>query len=324
MRKSNVSSITYGALFCALIGVLVYLNRLLAWVIEIYFFWIIPIPIIIYILKFDTKQAIVMSVAMLLMTMVLTGPISSSTFYVLGSIVAGLVYGHGLVKGKSAAALIGSLIAISLVMVMITVFVAASFFGYDVAQEVLMVTEMMKEMASSMGGSFQDSITAILTGNKILTIVIISYILSCVLEGILVHLVAYMVLRKLKMPTPPMVPIHQLKAPGWLRFVVFIGLTSSILAMITGVKSLDEYIYPFQVVTGVVCYGFGYIYLIVYLSLIIPDKKKRASWTLIMILISFVFPFALIGLGILDVFTNNREKMVERAKKYAEQQNRSH
>ena len=55
-------------------------KSLLANGLELYFFWIILIVVIIYIVKFDVKQAIVMNVAMLLMTMIIAGPVSTSTF----------------------------------------------------------------------------------------------------------------------------------------------------------------------------------------------------------------------------------------------------
>ncbi len=322
MRKSSVSSITYGALFCALIGVLVYANRLLAGAIELYFFWIIPIPVIVYILKFGVKQAVVMSTAMILMTMIISGPISAGTFYVIGATIAGIFYGDGLVKGKSVFNLVGRLIIVSMVEIIITVFFAAAFFGYDLSEEVRLMGEMMLSIAEKMGESTKTGIAQIINSNKLLTIVIISYILSSVMEGVLVHLFAYIALKRLKMQTPPMIPVYEIKAPRWMKLFIFVGLLTTILTLITGVTTLDKYVYPFQVITAFICYFFGYIYIIVYLSLIIPNKRTRSSIIVILVLLSLFIPYVFIGLGILDIFTNNRKILVERAKAYAEQQNR--
>ena len=80
MRRNGVSSITYGALFTALVGVLVYINRLTANFIDVYFFWIIPIIVIVYRCKFDLRDTLMTCFAMLLLTVILAGPISTSAF----------------------------------------------------------------------------------------------------------------------------------------------------------------------------------------------------------------------------------------------------
>lgn len=323
MRKSSVSSITYGALFCALIGVLVYANRLFAGAFELYFFWIIPIPVVIYILKFGVKQAYVMVAAMILLTAILSGVISAGTFYVLGSVVAGLAYGSGLLKKKSSFNLICRVIMVSLVMMVITTFIAASFFGYNIADEVKYMGELMLEISSKIGGANQAGIEAIVGSNKLLTIVIISYILSSVLEGFLVHLFTYIALKRFKLPTPEMVTVADLKAPGWLKLFVFAGIVATLLSIFTGVKTFDDYLYPVQVIVAFTCYIFGYLYIITYFSIVIPNKRTRASITLFSLILSFFFPYIYIGLGLLDMFTKNRQILVERARAYyAEQQNR--
>ena len=181
MRRSRVNSITYGALFCALVGVLVYINRLLANGLELYFFWIIPIVVIIYIVKFDVKQAIVMNVAMLLMTMIIAGPVSTSTFYVLGSVIAGTVYGAGLIKGKSATYLITSVVLVSLIMMFISYFVFAKFFGYDLMAEMDFMKETMTVLIDRMAkgdAGVASTLMSIFDNNALFSIIIISSVLS--------------------------------------------------------------------------------------------------------------------------------------------------
>ena len=47
MRNSRVNSITYGALLSALLGVLLFVNRQLAGMLDTYMFWIVPLPVIV-------------------------------------------------------------------------------------------------------------------------------------------------------------------------------------------------------------------------------------------------------------------------------------
>ena len=135
MRRNSVSSITYGALFTALVGVLVYINRILANSLEVYFFWIVPVVIVVYRCKFDLRDTIMTSFAMILLTSILSGIISTTTFYMIASIIAGIVYAQGFINGRSATFLICSVILISLVVMIVSTFLFASFFGYDVAEE---------------------------------------------------------------------------------------------------------------------------------------------------------------------------------------------
>ncbi len=323
MRKSRVNSITYGALFCALVGVLVYINRLLANGLELYFFWIIPIVVIIYIVKFDVKQAIVMNVAMLLMTMIIAGPISTSTFYVLGSAVAGTVYGAGLIKGKSATYLISSVVVVSLIMMFISYFVFASFFGYNMMAEMDFLKETMTVLIEKMAkgdASVSSTLMSIFDNNALFSIIIISSVLSALLEGFLVHSIAFIVLRRLKMTIPPMKSVSELYAPWWLKLVVITGMAGNILMnQFPAVAQYKNIIFPITVIAYIVCFMFGYILISTLIAIRVPNAKTRASLAVIVLLLSLVFSVLVIGIGIFDIFTSFRKTLIEELKNYVKQ-----
>ena len=83
MNKRRVNSITYGALISALLGAFLLVNRQLAGMFDAYMLWIIPIPVIIYCLKFDVKQGMVMGVAI---TIILPPLFASTAGLMAGSI----------------------------------------------------------------------------------------------------------------------------------------------------------------------------------------------------------------------------------------------
>ncbi len=323
MRKSRVNSITYGALFCALVGVLVYINRLLANGLELYFFWIIPIPVIIYIVKFDVKQAIVMNVAMLLMTMIIAGPISTSSFYVLGSVIAGTVYGAGLVKQKSATFLITSVVIVSLIMMFVSFFIFANFFDYDLLAEMGFLKETLGKLIDMMSkgdASVSSTLLSIFDDNALFTIIIISSVLSSLLEGFLVHSIAFIVLRRLKMTVPPMKSVSELYAPFWLKLVVLAGLAGDILMrQFPVVAQYKNIIFPITVVAYIVCFLFGYILISTLLAIRIPNPKKRASLSVIVLLLALFLSMVVIGIGIFDIFTSFRKTLIEELKNYVKQ-----
>ena len=323
MRKSRVNSITYGALFCALTGVLVYINRLLANGLELYFFWIIPIPVIIYIIKFDVKQAIVMNTAMVLMTMIIAGPISTSTFYVLGSVVAGTVYGAGLIKQKSAGYLITSVVVVSMVMMFISYFVFAKFFGYDLMAEMDFMKNTMATLVEKMAkgdASVYSTLMSIFDNNAIFSIIIISSVLSSLLEGFLVHSIAFLVLKRLKMVTPPMKSVSELYAPLWLKLIVIAGLAGNILmTQFPAVAQYKNIIFPITVIAYIVCFMFGYILISTLIAIRIPNNRTRASISVIVLLLALFLSAAVIGVGIFDIFTSFRKTLIEEMKNYVKQ-----
>ena len=98
MNKRRVNSITYGALLSALLGVFLLFNRQTGGLFDAYMLWIIPLPVIVYCLKFDIKQGMIMGVAMALLSFIVATPMTA--FYVASSIVAGLIYADGLKKEK--------------------------------------------------------------------------------------------------------------------------------------------------------------------------------------------------------------------------------
>ena len=200
MSNRRVNSITYGAIICALVGALLLINRQLANFLDVYLFWIIPLPVIVYSIKFGTKQCCIMAVAMVLTALITTGFQITTLFYVVGAELAGLVYGYGLNHGKSATFLIMSVVLVSLVIAVVSTFVFSAAFGYDVAREIEYYQTAIVEVLQKVGLNPEDpSYRQFLNYQTLFQIFIIATVLTSLMEGVLVHLLAYLVLRRLKM-----------------------------------------------------------------------------------------------------------------------------
>ena len=192
MRNSRVNSITYGALLSALLGVLLFVNRQLAGVLDTYMFWIVPLPVIVYCLKFGVKQSLVMGTSMILLSFIIATPIT--TFYVVGSVIAGIVYGDGVLKKRNVFSLVLSVIIISMIVMFISTFALAGVFGDDLSSDIAYMSELMKTMLGSLGESEAGAelIKSLTSTRFLLTLLVISSVLTSVLEGILVHLLAFL------------------------------------------------------------------------------------------------------------------------------------
>ena len=316
-NSRRVNSITYGALLTALLGVVLFLNRQLAGAFDLYLFWVLPLPVIIYILKFGVSQSFVLGISMLLMSFIIAAP--TTVFYVAGSVIAGIVYGYGMKKHWSATALIVSVIVVSLIMMFFSVFVFAGVFGYNIQDEVIWYRKTMTEVFNQMGqgnnSQVQSALASLLTDNVLLTIIITSEVLASIMEGILVHLLSYAILKKLKMELPPMKPIAEITAPQWIKVFVFTVFSALLLSSITGVSQYNTIIILGLSLVFAICMFYGYLLIMVYLSWRIPGKKARSMAVMLVVMIAFILPPLMYMVGLLDIYTNIRQRIIEEIKK---------
>ena len=314
MSNRKVSSITYGALLTALLGVVLFFNRQAAGILDMYMFWFLPIPVIVYCLKFDVRQGMIMAAAMVILAFIVSTP--TSLIYVVASLAAGLIYSNGLKKGKSAFQLIVSVIIISLIVMVLTTFVFSAAFGYNIADEINYMREYMSSIFSSVGLKPAEYATSY---RFILSIVIIASVLSSVMEGILVHLLTFIVLRRLKMPLPPMKPLGEIICPGWLRFLVFVCSVAYVLSIVMNVHQYDEIVTLLMVFVYVICAFFGYLLILAVLAMKFPNPKTRAVVVMPICLVSLIIYPIIIVIGFVDIFSNVRQNIIREIRNNVQQ-----
>lgn len=312
MEKRKLNSITYGAIVCALIGALIYVNKLVGGYIELYLFWILPLPVIIYTIKFSVKQSIVMCVAALLLSFILGNP--TSLLYVFASEVAGIVYGYGVNKGKSSLFLIGSVVAVSLIVTIITTFLFAEVFGFmSMAEEITYFEGIFSDVVNNYvtDVTLAEKVKAMFDHNFLTSIYYIATILASVCEGLVVHLLSYIILRRLKMKLPPMKNPIEIVCPTWLKIYVFAAYSAYFASVLSNVHNYDNIIKPLYVVAQLVCYFFGYIII----SSFLASKIKQKTTVILLTLITAV---ALMNIyvyaGIFDIFSNYRKNKIQEYK----------
>ena len=317
MNKRRVNSITYGALISALLGAFLLLNRQLAGMFDVYMLWIIPIPVIVYCLKFDVRQGFVMGIAMVLLTFIVATPMT--LFYVASSIAAGLIYAHGMNKGYSSMQLIISVIMVSLFMLVVTTVVFSSFFGYSLADDIEFTRQsteaIIKSMAAVMGDSVLENplIKLMLSHNFLLYIIMLSSVLTSVLEGILVHLLAILILKRLKMPMPPIRPLSEIRAPLVIRVFVAAVFMLSILNMfqVPFFAKYSQIIMALVPVAYIFCCFYGYLLAVTWINWKMPGRNSRIMLVFIMVALMILFPWFMIVVGSMDMFTNARDAILK-------------
>ena len=302
---NNVKKITEGAVLCALIGVFLIINRMLGEFSDIILLWVVPIPVIIYSIRYGIKNCFVFAFSVIFLTVILAGP--QTIFYVLASLTVGMVYGWGLRNGKGAGWLIATTIIGSFVITFVTTFLLAGFFGIDLALELKLVEEAFMETYKAQGGD----ISALSSD-----IVRISYysllFVSSVIEGFLVHMLTALVLVRLKISVPPTKLNSVVKSPTWLGYIAIAVILGSRVApfFTLNTQILEILVYMNIAACGVAAW-YGYLTIFV-----MSRMFKMRSILIMFVAITFLFfniaILILVAIGLLDMTVDLKGKIMRR------------
>ena len=94
--KANVRRITDGAMIVAIMGLVVVIDGQSGMILDGILFWFIPIPIIIYTVKYNLTNGLLVTVAVTLLTFIISLP--HLAILVGFSSLIGLAYGYGINK----------------------------------------------------------------------------------------------------------------------------------------------------------------------------------------------------------------------------------
>ncbi len=213
----NVKKITEGAMIVALYGLFLFLNTQTAGILVYNFLFVLPIPMVIYSVRHDTKYSVVVAISVLILTFMIS--MIQTLFYIGASLILGVVYGSLAKTKKSNGYLLSVAVIIGIVVNILTGIVFASFFGLD-------FNVMMAEYENLMNSFFKDTLSnlSVDIGSFLLMAAVLGIMLTGVLEGILVHLLSKIVLKRLKVEVDPIKPLSMWKRSklmGYLSFIFF-------------------------------------------------------------------------------------------------------
>ncbi len=190
----SVKSITEGAMMCALVGVLLFINRQFAGILEYAMYWILSFPILIYTVKYGWKKAMIPAMAMLLLSFMISMP--TTMFYLASALLCGMIYGHGVRKKWPNGWLLTITGILTLLSYLITMVIFAGVFGYDPQEDVLMAERLLELLSITR----VDIVQIALLASLLLSVV------TAILQTICVHLLAVMLLTRMQLSAPRINP----------------------------------------------------------------------------------------------------------------------
>jgi len=301
MRKS-VRQITDGAMMIAIIGLFVVVNRQMLFLLETYAAFLMPIPILFYTVKYGFKQGLVVAFGMTVISLLLGTP--QSLFYMGAALANGLVYGHGVRKQKPNEWLLGVTILITAATMFITTYAFAAFFGYNVMEEVKLLIEYLKTIQ---GFTVDATLTATLYAMYPIVI-----LLTAVIQSILTHLSAILLMKRLRIAVLPLRPINTMrvsKPMGWIALMLlFAPSIAQYLNAGVDMKVMANLIY----IIALMVFLFQTFIFLSVLAPVVKIKMLPTIGLLLYILMPPIMTYVCIIIGALDILTDFRDRVLVR------------
>ena len=279
----QVRKLTEGAMMCALFGLVLLINRQFAGILEIFFVYVLPLPLVIYTAKHGFKSGVVCAVSISFLSVMIST--FSSMVYSIVAVMIGLVYGELCRRRFSNGVLISVTMILTMILEVMCCIVFAGVFGYDIFADAQFLMDTFAASGMQLPGDL---------GVKFfLLIAVLFVILTGVLEGILVHVFANVLMKRLKMEIVPISPIALWNVPKWVGYVSAVCFGSNYAAQLFHAgETVQLCTLAAGTVGSLVLVFFGYI-----ACLMMGMVKYKKNLTLILIvLFIFIWPmYAVLG-----------------------------
>lgn len=307
--KNNVRRITDGAMIVAIMGLLTVIDGQSGMILDGLLFWFIPIPIVLYTVKYNLSDGIIVAISTTLLSFIISLP---HLAVLMGfSSIIGLAYGYGINKRKSMTVTLGLTFVATLTYYLLSMIIFAKFFGYDAVAETQQLIRFFEEMLS--GLSKEVSVINFLRWTNPFFAMIILFvpflpIVISFLQTIATHLVSVILLKRLNLAEIHIKPIIFMKLSRPFSIVALITLILTYMYFLIGLEGLDTVIIIVQFMAQLTFIVMGAILMLTYVSF----KNKPIFAPLVGIFV-IVLPLLVMVIGIVDVFTKIRLNLLRRS-----------
>ena len=279
----QVRKLTEGAMMCALFGLVLMINRQFAGILEIFFVYVLPLPLVVYTVKHGFKAGLVCAVSICFLSLMIST--LSSMVYSIVAVLIGLVYGELCRRKFSNGVLISVTMVLTMILEVMCCIVFAGVFGYDIYADAQLLMETFEASGLQLSGG--------LGMNFFMLIAVMFILLTGILEGILVHVFANVLMKRLKMQIVPISPIALWNVPKWVGYVSAVAFGSNYAAqLLQAGETVQLCTLAAGTVGSLVLVFFGYV-----ACLMMGMVKYKKNLTLILIvLFVFIWPmYAVLG-----------------------------
>ena len=282
----------------AIIGLFLFLNLQFAGILQTYFIIFIPLPILIYTIRFGFRNGLVVSFGAIFLSIMLGNIIT--LFYIGGGLLVGLAYGYGVNTNKSNDWLLFVATLINAISLFVETYVLAAFIGYDLYKDTELLIESLKGID---GLVLPDNFMA-----QILAITPIILLLTGFLQALMTHLLSVTLLKRLNITVRKMKPLQHIQLPKWLGVIALLGLFTSTFLYQSGDQNLQIVASLMLFISALTVISDAFILIAIYGRR--TNRKYLPTFAMLaLILLPTVLIYGFIGLGLLDCFTDIRKRI---------------
>jgi MFS family permease len=301
----EIRKLTDGAMMAAIIGVLLLINRQTAGLLESLFIFAFPLPLVFYGAKYGWKSSWMVFAAVILLACILGTP--QTIFYVASESLIGIVYGCGIHLHRSTRSLVLTTILMAVAADIASMLVFASFFGYDLASEVTAYQSSINQVISQTGTTAFANIDI---SSMIKTVIVVSTVLSGVMEGLATHLLSRLLLKRLRIDVEPLHSMKDYYPPRWTGYL---GLAGFVMFCYSYTQTIpNETLMYFMQGAGLVGTFYLCFYAVLGMSMLLTPvfQSKAIAIVLSIGLLLFMSPVMAL-IGFLYISTNLHEKFMK-------------
>ena len=299
--NSKTQELTYGAMLAAVFGVLLVLNRQTGGLFEEFVFFILPIPMAVFSLKYGWKDSIPVLVCMILISVFLGT--FYTIFYACGEALIGLILGTCLKNHRDLQETQLLVIILSAVFSVIGSVVLASLFGININAEVTQIQSSMQKMLAS-SGIPEESMGNLFSFASMKRLYIISMVLFGVMQGFVIFRLSLLILRRLRLPVPDPRTVGLHRPPVWTGYAALILLLLNILSAARPFPGelLQNAVQTAGICSLVFLLWYGWLGLVIILRRLLPVPKIVI--VLIALLCFFILPYLVVMTGFIFISTD--------------------
>ena len=314
-NNSRTQELTFGAMLIAVFGVILVMNRQTAGLFEELIFFILPIPITIFTIKYGRRDSLSVFVCMAMLSFFL-GTLYTA-FFATTEAFLGIVLGDCIRRNVNLNRTQMLIMGLSAVFNVLGTIVLASLFGLDLNTQLQETQDMLNSMftRAGMGAALQSEAAAsVISIASLKRMYILSMTLLGIIQGFVIVRLCLVVLKKLRLPVPQPQPIGQYYPPRWSGFLALILFIIYFYSMTH--PSPNETVQNILQTAGLCGYlyllCFGWIAMTLLLRRMVSGKAARVLCAVGALFLLMILPYMFLILGVMYICTNFHTNLLMR------------
>ena len=280
--NNQTKKITTGAMMLAIIGALLLIDRALSYMFTEIILLMIPVVIIMYSSMYELRDGIIFTIALFIMGFVIN-PSISFLVYIIEGAVTGIGYSYGIKKNFDRKRLLMIAMFLYVVGEVLTIVIVSPILGFGGLNTYVEEFETMMSEYSTMIGQDISLETLGITSSTIVMLCAIMIIFTGILEGLLVHLLAIVMLKRFKIKDIMAGGVMTFNLSAPVAYVLMAGVMSYYLFyMRTDNETVKNVILACYLIGFMVLMYYGYIVGLAYIKVRYHGSKKSAVLYLVL------------------------------------------